>query len=665
MSTVWITSLPPELAAAVDVRWGFVSRLAAEQGAILLVATTVVSVALLSLVVVRRGLAGPLGRTGGAGADSTVQFGPPASHRARPPAAKRITLASVLRVSRSAFIILFLVSGVINVLMLTGSIYMMQVYDRVLGSQSVPTLIALSGIAIAAYALQGLLEYLRARVLALIGERFDAEIGAGLITVVAELPLRQSNEVLGDGGVDRGLANFRHLDAIRGFLSGPGPSALFDLPWMPIYVAAAFLLHPWLGWLIIGGGVFSLLLTLLAEWRSKTPTRLAIESVSERNSLTEAIVRAAEAVRAMGMLPDLTQLWSTVHGRTMAAQRRQTFSANALAVVARTFRTILQSTVLGLGAYLAIKGQMSSGALIAASILASRALAPVDMAIGSWRGFVAARHGYARLGQVLKLFPEPPKLFALPPPSKSLDVDNIFVAAPGAAGSPAKIVVRRAKFRLEAGQALGIVGASASGKSSLARGIIGLWPLHAGSVQLDNASIAQWSPADLGRAIGYLPQDVQLIDGTIGDNVARFQPDADPADIIAAAEAAAFHDHIKALGGYDVRIGRGGTHLSAGQRQRLGLTRALYKRPFLVVLDEPNANLDQEGEAAVVKAIQAVKAWNGIAIVIAHRPQAIAAVDFLLLMHEGDVIAFGPRDEVLKKFVLNAQQINRQPPKPN
>lgn len=571
----------------------------------------------------------------------------------------RSPLAGVLRTSRKTLALLFVASGAINVLMLTGSIYMMQVYDRVLGSQSVPTLIALSGIAVAAYVLQGLLEYLRARVLALIGERFDAEVGPSLLTVVAELPLRQSNAILGDGSVDSGLANFRHLEALRGFLAGPGPSALFDLPWMPLYLAAAFLLHPWLGWLIVGGAVISLIITLLTEWRSKTPTRLAIEATSERNGLTEAIVRAAEATRAMGMLPDLLQVWSGVHARTMAAQRRQTFSSSGLAVVARTFRTALQSTVLGLGAYLAIKGQMSAGALIAASILASRALAPVDMAIGSWRSFVAARHGYGRLEQVLKLLPASTTPFALPPPSRSLEVDSITVAAPGTAASPPKVVVRRAKFRLEAGQALGVVGASASGKSSLARGIIGLWPLHAGSVLLDNAAISQWAPADLGRSIGYLPQDVQLIDGSIGENIARFQPGADPASIIAAAEAAGFHDHIKLLGGYDVRIGRGGTHLSAGQRQRLGLARALYRRPFLVVLDEPNANLDQEGEAAVVRAIQAVKSWNGITIVIAHRPQAIAAVDFLLLMLEGNVVAVGPRDEILRKYVLNAQQINR------
>lgn len=557
------------------------------------------------------------------------------------------------------FGLLFLASGVINMLMLTGSIYMMQVYDRVLGSQSVPTLIALSVMAIAAYTLQGLLEYLRARALALIGAGIDAEIGPQVMTVAAELPLRQSSAVLGDGSVDSGLANFRHLQEIRGFLAGPGPSALFDLPWMPLYVAAAFLLHAWLGWLIVGGALISVLLALLAEWLSKTSTRLAIETISERNGLTEAIVRAAEAVRAMGMLPDLARDWNNMHARAMAAQSSQTASAGALGIVARTFRTILQSTVLGLGAYLAIKGQVSAGALIAASILASRALAPVDMAIGSWRGFVGARHGYTRLNEVLRLFPSQPQLFALPPPAKSLDVDNITVTAPGSAANPPKIVVRRARFRLDAGQALGVIGASASGKSSLARGIIGLWPLHGGDVRLDNAAITQWSQVDLGHAIGYLPQDVQLIDGSIGENVARFEAGPSSTDIIAATEAAGFHDHVKALGGYDTRIGRGGTHLSAGQRQRLGLARALYKKPFLVVLDEPNANLDQDGEAAVVRAIAAVKAWKGIAIVIAHRPQAIEAVDFLLLMHGGDMITFGPRDEVLKKFVLNAQQINR------
>jgi ATP-binding cassette subfamily C protein len=564
------------------------------------------------------------------------------------PAPPRNRIAGVLGSCRAAFVGIGLVSGVINLLTLTGALFMMQVYDRVLGSQSVPTLVALSLIAVAAYLFQGWLDILRARVLALIGERVDAEIGPKLHAAVVDLPLRveHSNQ--------EPLHPFRQLEALRSFLSGAGPVALLDMPWMPLYLVVCFLLHPWLGFLTLAGALVLVLLTLLTELRSKTPAKAAIEAQSARNQAADAAQRGAEVVRAMGMLPALAARWEKAHERYLSAQRRANYVVGGLSATARMLRLILQSALLGLGGYLAIRGQISTGTIIACSIIGSRALAPVDQAIASWKASVAARQGYHRLKMLLDLYPDVAKPFALPAPSKSLVVEGLTVAAPGTS----KPIVRRISLRLQAGQALGIIGPSASGKSTLARAIVGVWPPQVGKVTLDGANLDQWAPDALGPSIGYLPQDVQLLDGSVAENIARFSTEPDPEAVIAAATAAGFHEQVLALqDGYNTRIGLSGAHLSAGQKQRLGLARALYRNPFLVVLDEPNANLDAEGEAAVAAAISALRARGAIAVVIAHRPSAIAAVDLVLAMKEGEAVAFGPKEEVLAKTVRNARQI--------
>jgi ATP-binding cassette subfamily C protein len=558
----------------------------------------------------------------------------------------------VLASCRGAFIGIGLVSGIINVLMLTSSLFMMQVYDRVLGSQSVPTLVALSVIAIAAYLFQGWLDILRMRVLALIGERVDAEVGPKVHAAVIDLPLRtpQTNQ--------EALQPFRQLEALRSFLAGAGPVALFDMPWMPIYLAVCFLLHPWLGWLTLAGALVLVILTLLTEVKSKGPSKAAAEAQSARNAAADAAQRGAEVVHAMGMLPALAARWEKAHEGYLLAQRRANHVIGGLSATAKMFRFVLQSALLGMGGYLAIRGQISSGTIIAGSILGSRALAPVDQAIASWKTFVAARQGYQRLKMMLALYPDRQKPFALPAPSKSLVAENLSVAAPGTS-SP---IVRRLSLKLEAGQALGIIGPSAAGKSTLARALVGVWAPQAGKVMLDGATIDQWSPEALGPSIGYLPQDVQLFDGTVAENIARFSPEPDPEAVILAATAAGFHEQILALReGYDTRIGTGGAQLSAGQKQRLGLARALYGDPFLVVLDEPNSNLDAEGEAAVGAAIAALRARGAIAVVIAHRPSAIAAVDLILVVRDGEAAAFGPKEEVLAKTVQNARQILGRP----
>ncbi len=570
-----------------------------------------------------------------------------ADNKARAPASRN-QIAGVLAACRGAFIGIGLVSGIINLLTLTSSLFMMQVYDRVLASQSVPTLIALSTIAVAAYAFQGWLDILRGRVLMLIGERVDAEIGPKVHSAVIDLPLRKQ-DLARDA-----LQPFRQLEAVRSFLTSTGPVALFDMPWMPIYLVLCFALHPLIGMATLSGALALVVLTLLTEIKSKAPGRAALEAQSERNAAAEAAQRGAEVVRAMGMLPALAVRWEKAHKAYLLAQRRANHVVGGLASTAKTSRLILQSALLGLGGYLAVRGEISPGTIIAGSIIGSRALAPVDQAIGSWKSFVGARQGYQRLKALLTLTSGQEKPFALPPPTKTLEVENLTVAAPGTS----KPIVRHLSFKLKAGQALGIIGPSASGKTTLARTLVGVWAGQGGRVMLDGAALDQWSPEALGPSIGYLPQDTQLFDGSVAENIARFIPGADSADVIEAAKAAAFHEQVLALpDGYDTRVGPAGAQLSTGQRQRLGLARALYGKPFLVVLDEPNSNLDSEGEAAVGTAIASVKARGAIAVVIAHRPSAIAAVDLIMVMKGGEAVAFGPKETVLAKTVQNAGQI--------
>jgi PrtD family type I secretion system ABC transporter len=553
---------------------------------------------------------------------------------------RRGPMAQILASCRWILIAVAVFSGVINILALTGSLFMMQVYDRVLASQSIPTLVMLSLIAIAAYVFQGLIDGLRTRTLALVGEHLDEMIGPRLYRIVAEMPLRLARQT------SETLQPFRDLDAVRAFLGGPGPVTLFDLPWLPLYLGLMFLMHPWFGWLTVAGAVVLIGLTVVTEMRSKRPTIEATSAQSARNLMADGTQRGAEVVRAMGMLPAMAARWERTHQQQMRAQRRATFTVSGLAGVAKTFRMVLQSAMLGLGAYLVIDGQVSAGMLIASNILSSRALAPIDQAIAVWRSFVAARQSYGRINTLLANVPEAPELFSMPQPGRSLTVENLAVAAPQSRNP----LVKRATFKVSAGQAVGVIGPSASGKTTLARALVGIWQPLGGRVMLDGMSIDQWSAADLGPAIGYLPQDVQLFDGTIAENIARFTADAPSDMVIAAARAAGIHEQISAFpDAYNSRIGHGGGHLSAGQRQRIGLARALYGDPFLVVLDEPNANLDGDGEVAVLHAIRSVGARGGIAIVIAHRASALRAVDLVAVMNQGVMTAFGPRDEVLAK----------------
>jgi ATP-binding cassette subfamily C protein len=540
-----------------------------------------------------------------------------------------------------SFIGVAVFSAIVNILALTGSLYMLQIYDRVLSSRSVSTLVGLSLICLAAYVLSGGLDTIRSKMLARIGARFDELLARRIYDLVATMPLKGAK-------ASESLQPVRDLDQIRGFLSGMGPTALFDMPFMPIFFIGCFLIHPWLGWMSIFGGVVIVFLTLYTEGKSRGPMYDLTRSGAERHALAETSRRNAEAVRALGMLGFLAARYDKAHTTHVNDGLRASESASVISAFAKVFRMVLQSAILGLGAYLVIHGEMSPGSMIAASIMMSRALAPIEIAVANWKGFIGARQSYRRLQHILSIIPPQGKRLPLPAPKSTISVEDIYVGAPGQSSA----IVQGVGFELQAGQGLGLIGPSASGKSSLARAIVGVWPLLRGDVRIDGAALEQWEPDALGAHVGYLPQDVELFDGTIAENIARFRPDAKPEDIIDAARTAGAHDLILGLEeGYDTHIGEGGMALSGGQRQRVALARALFGKPFLVVLDEPNASLDGAGDEALNQAILAVRQRGGIVIVITHRPAALSQIDTVGIMENGRLRSIGPRDEVLQAMM--------------
>ena len=544
---------------------------------------------------------------------------------------------------RSNLVMTGVFSFFINLLMLSGPLYMMQVYDRVLSSRSVSTLIALSVLVAVLLLFMGVLELIRSRLLVRVGTRIDAQLGGRVFDAVVQQRLWRPDS---DGA--RPLGDLRTL---REFLSGQGPLALFDAPWVPIYLAVIYLLHPLLFAVAAGGALVLFAVALMGEVLTRKPMAAASHHAFEGTAIAEAGQRSAEAVQAMGMLPGLRRRWLDRHARALAHQRTASDRAGTLSAGSKTLRLILQSAILGVGAALAIEQIISAGAMIAASIIMGRALAPVDQAIGNWRGFIGARAAHRRLRLLFDRVPAPPERLALPAAQGHLAVQNLVAGPPEAT----RAVVSGIAFELSAGTALGVIGPSAAGKSTLARLLTGVWRPQIGTVRLDGAALEQWDNTALGRQIGYLPQDVELFTGTVGDNIARFADEPDPDAIVAAARAAGVHEMILNLpDGYTTQIGDGGGRLSGGQRQRLGLARALYGDPVLVVLDEPNANLDADGEAALTKAIGAIKERGGMVVVMTHRPSAIEAVDLLLLLNGGRQQAFGPKADVLAATTQNA-----------
>ena len=557
---------------------------------------------------------------------------------------ERSELGKALRECRTAFISVGLFSALINVLMLTGPLFMLQVYDRVLPSRSVETLVGFAIIVVVLYAFQAVLEAIRSRVMSRVGTHLDESLSSRVYSIISKLPFFARGQ--GDG-----LRPIRDLDQIRSFLSGGGPTALFDLPWIPVYLGLCFLFHPLIGIAALAGGAILFVITVLAEYLTRRPTASAAELASSRNGLLEATRRNAEAVQAMGMADRLNARWEEVNAGFLEHHRRAYDVAGGLTTLSRALRLLIQSIILGIGAYLVIQQQATAGVIIASSILVSRALAPVELAITNWKSFVGARQSWNSLEHMLAMIPARPQPLPLPRPVEFLAVEGVSAAPPASA----RFVLRDVTFGLKAGDALGLIGPSGAGKSSLARLLVGVWPALRGRISLDGAALQNWSPEALGRDVGYLPQDVELFDGTVAENISRFDPSADPDAILRAAKAAGVHELILSLpAGYDTIIGESGEALSAGQRQRVALARALYGDPFLVVLDEPNANLDEAGDQALTAAIASVRERGGIAVVIAHRPSALATANLVLLLVDGRVERFGPKDEVLRGLVRNA-----------
>lgn len=545
-------------------------------------------------------------------------------------------MASIKRSAISVFIF----SGIINLLYLTGSLYMLQVYDRVLSSQSVPTLIGLSIITVALYMFQGVLDGLRQRIVARLGMRFDRELVPVAFDALRMLTLFGRNP-------SEAQAPMRDLDTVRGFVGSQALVSLFDLPWIPIYMIFVFALHPVLGYITIAGAVLLIGLTLLTEALSRKPSKTVMELVGRRQIMTEAARRNAESIQAMGFGSAYFGQFSAVNENFMGAQRKLGDISSTLGSVGKVLRMVLQSASLGVAAYLTIKGELSAGSIIAANIVSGRALAPIDMVISQWKSFVAARQARTRLFEIISKMPVKTKPLELPDPRQGVSIEGVTVATPGGE----RMIVNGVTIKLQAGDGLAIIGPSGAGKSTLARAIVGAARTVRGSIRLDGAPLEQWDERALGRHLGYLPQNTELFDGTIAENICRFDPAATAEAVIEAAKAASVHDMVLRLpDGYNTRIGETGVMLSGGQRQRIGLARALYGNPFMIVLDEPASNLDGEGENALMRAISEVRKRKGIVIMIAHRPSALAVVNLVAVLQDGSLTHFGPTEQVMQQL---------------
>ena len=546
-------------------------------------------------------------------------------------------IAAALTDCRHTFWSVALFSSVVNLLMLAGPLYMLQVYDRVLASHSVPTLIALSVLLFGALAFQALIDLIRSRLVMRSAGFLDEHLSSVTHAAVIRLSAvgRQTGEV---------HEPVRDLDQIRNFLTGQGPIAIVDLPWIPVFLLLCGLIHPWLGMLALMGGIVLAGTTLLTHWVSRMPARETNRSARARSITLEAHRRNSETIIAMSLEPALSRRWLTLNAEYLRAAERSSDVIGFYGSLSKMIRMMLQSAALGLGAYLVIGHELMPGAMIASSIMMARALAPIETAIANWRGFVAARDGIERLRHVLAQRGSDPVRTALPKPSRKLVAENVTVVA--AEGKTA--MVGNISFELTAGEAMGIIGPSGSGKTSLARALVGVWRPVRGTVRVDGAALEHWPPEIIGPGIGYVSQAIDLFDGTVAENIARMAVVPDDSAVVQAARAAGAHEMILGLAnGYDTRIGEAGAILSAGQRQRVALARALYGEPFLIVLDEPNANLDGDGEASLLQAIRDAKTRGAIVILIAHRAAMLTVCDKLLVLRERTQHAFGPCREIL------------------
>jgi PrtD family type I secretion system ABC transporter len=525
----------------------------------------------------------------------------------------------------------------INLLVLASPLYMMQLYDRVLNSRSMDTLLLLTVITLGAMIVMAALELVRGRLMVRVSGWLDARLaGEALIAdVVASL----------NRGATPSAQGLRDLAGFRAFLTGPGMFPILDAPWVPLFLLVIFMLHPLLGWLALAGALLLFGLALLNERLSASPLNAAGKAAREVQDIADMNVRNADVIEAMGMMPNLVERWRAANAESFAFQAKASDRAVAITAVSKFVRLALQSLMLGAGAYLVIEREATGGVMIGASIILGRALAPVEQAIGSWRAIVSARQSYRRLRELLAATPPRGLRTSLPPPKGRLRVENVIFAPPGVR----EPVIKNVSFELNAGEMLALIGPSASGKTTLARLMVGTWRPQRGQVRLDGASLAAWEPDERGQHVGYLPQDIELFAGTVRDNIARMGK-GDDAAVIEAARSAAVHEMILGLlDGYDTEIGSGGMWLSGGQRQRIGLARALYGAPPLIVLDEPNANLDNSAEERLVQTLAELKGQATV-VLITHRLNLLNLADKVLLLRDGTVEAFGPRAEVMSKL---------------
>ncbi|MHA6264726.1 type I secretion system permease/ATPase [Arenibacterium sp. CAU 1754] len=557
-------------------------------------------------------------------------------------------LRAARRQSRSLYWTVGLFSMFANLLMLTGPLYMLQVYDRVLGSRSEETLVALSLLVVFLYGIMGVLDYTRGRIMARVGARFQAALDQR----VFDSMIRRS-AVAADPGAQTGLAD---LESVQRLIASPVVIAVFDLPWTPIFLAGIMLFHPWLGMLALGGGAVLVLITLANQLLSRRPLTQANKSSHRASMISDQIRNESEMIQSMGMRGAAFRRWQEARDKSLVETVAANDVSGSFSSLTKTLRMFLQSAMLGLGAYLVLQNELTPGAMIAGSILLGRALAPIEVTIGQWALVQRASKGWKSLAELLTKVPAEQPRTALPKPRARLDVQSLTVVPPGDTRASLKTI----SFNVEPGQAVGVIGPSGAGKSTLARALTGVWRPAGGTIRLDGAGLDQYGPDVLGQHIGYLPQRVQLFDGTIAENIARLSAQPDSEKVVAAAKKAAAHDMIVMMpDGYDTRVTANGGRLSGGQMQRIALARALYDDPVIVILDEPNSNLDNDGSVALNHAIRALKADGRSVLIMAHRPAAIQECDTLLVLQDGIRAAFGPKEKVLREMVANHEELQK------
>lgn len=556
------------------------------------------------------------------------------------------SLQAALKACKGSFISVGIFSFFVNALMLVPTFYMLQVYGRVMTSGSIPTLVMLTIIMTILVVTMGALELVRSRIMVRVSTKLDVLLSRSVYRA-------SFKRALDSGGMDASAQPLNDLTGLRQFMTGNGLFAFFDAPWLPIYIAVMFMFHPWYGWVAVGSAIILLILAALNEKMTGKALAEANKENLGANLYTSKNLRNAEVIESMGMLNTLIHRWSGRQKNVLMLQSVASDKGGAIAAISKTFRMLIQSLILGLGAYLAVNHEISAGLVIAGSVLLGRALAPIDLIIGSWKGFISARSQYGRLNEILDKQKSEPERMSLPAPEGHVNVENIIVSPPGSRNP----VIKGISFAVPAGFVVGVIGPSASGKSTLARALLGIWVPQHGVVRLDGADISSWDKHELGPHIGYLPQDIELFEGSISENIARFS-EVDAKKVVLAAKTAGVHEMILQLtDGYDTIIGGDSASLSGGQRQRIGLARAIYGEPRLIILDEPNSNLDEVGEKALAAAIQQLKAAGSTVFVITHRTNILTQLDRLLVMNNGTISMYGPREQVMAE--LNKQHAQK------